>query len=459
MKITNTKRRSPWIDNIFIIAILVMTSVTFILIMNVMKNHKVQDPIQQATHEIIPEPKQEVAVESITSAYPGIKEFVEKDNDAQYPFTIHYPQTEYDGFNQQVLDYVEELKTAYATEQQKNNRVSKLDVSFETLQHLSGNYSFVMRAVTYFADQDSQVEMHTFHINPETGKELAIQDVVDHNLEKLKRMASVVRHEIHHSPLLKDDVIDESVWQPTEPMWVNYQNFALTDDSLILYFGTGEFTKRQAGPATVEIPLSKLNPFIAKRFQVETDETQKEKTIALTFDDGPDPIYTVRILKTLDKYNAKATFFMLGNRVNSYPAIAKKVAEAGHEIGNHSWNHPSLTGVTDTELLSEVTGTSEIIKAATGKTATVFRPPYGAVDDRVRESTKLPVVLWNVDTLDWEHHDPELLLKHVTDATRSGSIILMHDIHKSTADGLDAVLENLQSQGYKFVTVSEMDDY
>lgn len=459
MKITNTKRRSPWIDKIFIIAIVVMTSVAFILIMNVMKNPKDQGPIKQATHEIIPEPKQEVAVESITSSYPGIKEFVETANGAQYPFTIHYPQTEYDRFNQQVLDYVEELKTTYATEQKKNNRVSKLDVSFETLQHLSGNYSFVMRAVTYFADQDSQVEMHTFHINPETGNELAIQDIVDHNLEKLKRIASVVRDEIHHSPLLKDDVIDESVWQPTEPMWVNYQNFALTDDSLILYFGTGEFTKRQAGPATVEIPLNKLNPFIAKRFQVATDDTKKEKTIALTFDDGPDPIYTERILKTLDKYNAKATFFMLGNRVHSYPAIAKKVAEAGHEIGNHSWNHPSLTGVTDTELLSEVTGTSDIIKAATGKTATVFRPPYGAVDDRVRESTKLPVVLWNVDTLDWEHHDPELLLEHVTEATRAGSIILMHDIHKSTADGLDAVLENLQSQGYKFVTVSEMDDY
>src|SRR5699024_4482764 len=143
------KRRSPWIDKIFIIAIVVMTSVAFILIMNVMKNPKDQGPIKQATHEIIPEPKQEVAVESITSSYPGIKEFVETANGAQYPFTIHYPQTEYDGFNQRVLDYVEELKTTYATEQKKNNRVSKLDVSFETLQHLSGNYSFVMRAVTY----------------------------------------------------------------------------------------------------------------------------------------------------------------------------------------------------------------------------------------------------------------------------------------------------------------------
>lgn len=458
MNDTNKRRRSSWIDRALIITIISLVSITLLLIVNVMKT-KDTSSTKHVTHEIIPAPKQEVSVESIISPYPGIKMFTEIPKDSKYPFIIRYPQTEYDGFNQQMLDYIDELKTRYAEEQQKKNKVSKLDVSFETLQHLSGNYSFVMRAVTYFADQDSQMEIQTFHINPETGEELKIEDIVDHNLEKLKRMARVVRDEIHNSPLLKGDVIKESVWQPTEPMWVNYRNFALTDDSLILYFGTGEFTKRQAGPATIEIPLRKLNPFLAKEFQVATDDTKKEKTIALTFDDGPDPTYTVRILETLEKYDAKATFFMLGNRVHSYPSIAKKVAEAGHEIGNHSWNHPSLTGITDVALQSEVKGTSDIIEAITGQPATVFRPPYGAVDDRVRESTKLPVVLWNVDTLDWEHHDPELLLEHIAEDARAGSIILMHDIHKSTADGLDAVLENLQSQGYKFVTVSEMDDY
>ncbi|PIC77784.1 1,4-beta-xylanase [Sporosarcina sp. P19] len=458
MKDTNKKRRSPWIDRALIITIITLVSITLLLIVNVIKN-KESSSAKQVTHEVIPAPKQKVSIESTTSPYPGIKMLTEKPEDSKYPFVIRYPQTEYDCFNRQVLDYVDELKTTYANKQQKKKRVSKLDVSFETLQHLSGNYSFVMTAVTYFADQDSQTEIQTFHINPETGNELIIEDIVDHNLEKLKRMVSVVRDEIHHSPSLQDDVIKESVWHPTEPMWVNYRNFALTDDSLILYFGTGEFTKRQAGPATVEIPLRKLNPFLAKEFQVATDDTKKEKTIALTFDDGPDPNYTVRILKTLEKYDAKATFFMLGNRVNSYPDIAKKVAEAGHEIGNHSWNHPSLTGIPDDALHSEVKGTSDIIEAVIGQPATVFRPPYGAVDDRVRESTKLPVVLWNVDTLDWEHHDPELLFEHIIEDARAGSIILMHDIHKSTADGLDAVLENLQSQGYKFVTVSEMDDY
>lgn len=459
MKNKKIKRRSLWIDGAFIIAILTMTAITLFLIVNVMSKDKDTGTTKTVAQEVIEAPKQEVLVESSTSSYPGIKIVTETPKKSKHPFIIRYPQTEYDGFNEGMLDYVKEMKIAYATIQQQEGRVTKLDVSFETLQHLSGNYSFVMQAVTYFADRDSQTEVQTFHINPETGKELTIEDIVGHDLENLKRMASVVRDEIHSSSVLKDDVIEDSVWQPTEPMWVNYRNFALTDDSLILYFGTGEFTKRQAGPAMVEIPLQKLNPFLASRFQIATNQSSKQKTIALTFDDGPDPDYTVRILDILDKYKAKATFFMVGKRVHTYPEIAKKVAKAGHELGNHTWNHPSLTKVDDTTLYNEVRSTSDIIEGVTGQLATVFRPPYGAVDDKVRESTKLPVVLWSVDTLDWEHHDPELLLAHIEKDVRPGSIILMHDIHETTADGLDAVLEYLQSQNYKFVTVSELDSY
>ena len=459
MKNNTKKRRSLWIDSAFIIAILSMTAITLFLIVNVMNKDKGSNTTTTVAQEIITAPAQEVSTESITSSYPGIKIATETPKASKHPFIIRYPQTEYDGFNERVLEYVANLKIAYAAIQQQEGRVTKLDVSFETLQHLSGNYSFVMKAITYFADKDSQTEVQTFHINPETGKELAIEDIVGNDIEKLKRMASVVRDEIHTSPVFKDDVIKDSVWQPTEPMWVNYRNFALTDDSLILYFGTGEFTKRQAGPAAVEIPLHKLNPLLASRFQVATDQSTKQKNIALTFDDGPDPDYTVRILDILEKHKAKATFFMVGKRVHTYPEIAKKVAKAGHEIGNHTWNHPSLTKVDDTTLYNEVRSTSDIIEGVTGQLATVFRPPYGDVDDRVRESTKLPVVLWSVDTLDWEHHDPEILLAHIEKDVRPGSVILMHDIHESTADGLEAVLKYLQSQNYKFVTVSELDSY
>ena len=187
-----------------------------------------------------------------------------------------------------------------------------------------------------------------------------------------------------------------------------------------------------------------------------TGETVVKK-VALTFDDGPDPKITTQILETLEKYDAKATFFMLGSRVEYYPDIAKNVKDAGHELGNHTWNHPDLTKAGAEKVRNEIHRTSTIIETVTGTKATAFRPPYGAVNQKVRSQTNLPVVLWDVDTLDWKHRDANQLLVKIKEKTKDGSIILMHDIHQATADGLDDVLAYLQSEGYIFVTVSEME--
>jgi peptidoglycan-N-acetylglucosamine deacetylase len=180
--------------------------------------------------------------------------------------------------------------------------------------------------------------------------------------------------------------------------------------------------------------------------------------VALTFDDGPDPKVTTKILATLKKYDAQATFFMLGSRVEYYPEIAKDVINAGHELGNHTWTHPNLTNASIKKINSEITRTSAIIEKVTGTKADIFRPPYGAINKTVRQQTDLPVILWDVDTLDWKHRNANQLLAHVKKSTRDGSIILMHDIHQSTADGLEAVLAYLDGEGYTFVTVSELED-
>lgn len=107
-------------------------------------------------------------------------------------------------------------------------------------------------------------------------------------------------------------------------------------------------------------------------------------------------------------------------------------------------------------IRNEVNNTTATIENATGGKVTVFRPPYGAVNASVREQIGLPVIMWDVDTLDWKHRNANQLLTYVKNQTKAGSIVLMHDIHQSTADGLDAVMAYLQSEGYTFVTISEM---
>ena len=165
---------------------------------------------------------------------------------------------------------------------------------------------------------------------------------------------------------------------------------------------------------------------------------------------------TRQILKTLEKYKAKATFFVIGQEVVKYPEVLKEVYEAGHEIGNHTYNHEKLTTLSQKEVKHQIQSTDEIIKSVIGKNATVFRPPYGSYDETIIKQLKVPSVMWTIDTLDWKHRDPEKTALAIEEQVNNGSIILMHDIHQATADALETILLDLQQQGYKFVTVLEL---
>ncbi|MGE7915766.1 polysaccharide deacetylase family protein [Lysinibacillus xylanilyticus] len=182
----------------------------------------------------------------------------------------------------------------------------------------------------------------------------------------------------------------------------------------------------------------------------------QKKRVALTFDDGPDAKVTPQVLAILKKYDAKATFFMVGTNVSKNPAIVEQVYEAGHEIGNHTWNHSKLTSLSTSAVKQEVDKTSNAIYNAIGQYPTVFRPPYGATNDKVRSVITMPSILWSIDTLDWKHRNADKVLSYVKASAKDGSIILMHDIHQSTANGLENVILYLQKQGYEFVTVSEI---
>jgi len=181
-----------------------------------------------------------------------------------------------------------------------------------------------------------------------------------------------------------------------------------------------------------------------------------KKRVALTFDDGPDAKVTPQILAILKKYNVKATFFMVGKNASNNPKTAEQVYKEGHEIGNHTWNHPKLTNLAKASVKEEVDRTSNAIYKAIGQYPTVFRPPYGATSDQVRSVITMPSILWSIDTLDWKHRNADKILTYVKASVNDGSIILMHDIHQTTADGLENVILFLQKQGYECVTVSDI---
>ena len=186
---------------------------------------------------------------------------------------------------------------------------------------------------------------------------------------------------------------------------------------------------------------------------------KKRPMVALTFDDGPHPINTFRILRALKKYNASATFFMLGNCVKSNPDIPSQVIAQGCEIGTHSMSHPNLVKLDDSNVEMQIGTSSEIIGQKSGKKIHLLRPPYGSYNDIVKQKAKeydLAIILWNIDTEDWKSKNADKIVEHVLTHVEDGDIILMHDIYDTSAEAAERILEELTKQGYQFVTVSEL---
>lgn len=190
--------------------------------------------------------------------------------------------------------------------------------------------------------------------------------------------------------------------------------------------------------------------------QEQPVEQVHQKRIALTFDDGPHQNVTSQILTTLKKYEVKATFFVIGQNVVKYPDIVKKADAYGHEIASHSWSHKNLTKLNAQQMHAEIDRANEAICDATGKIPTMYRPPYGAIDEKVRETIDLTPVLWNIDTLDWQHKSPKKTLANLKAQAKDNGIILMHDIHQQSADALEEVILYLKDEGYEFVTTSQL---
>jgi len=190
-----------------------------------------------------------------------------------------------------------------------------------------------------------------------------------------------------------------------------------------------------------------------------SSKSKGKKYVALTFDDGPSSSVTPRVLNYLDQYNAVATFYMLGNQVKANPRIARDVANRGHEIASHSVSHADLTGLGPNGVDKEFANAKSIIKKTTGVTPRTFRPPYGAINQNVKNKAKKynqPLILWSVDSLDWKYRSKSAVHSRVMNNVHPGAIVLLHDIHSTTADSLPSILKDLKNQGYEFVTVSEL---
>jgi peptidoglycan/xylan/chitin deacetylase (PgdA/CDA1 family) len=222
-----------------------------------------------------------------------------------------------------------------------------------------------------------------------------------------------------------------------------------------------EPAEKAAAPApAAEVPATPAPSSAAAKKITYSDCHVDGQYIAMTFDDGPHKTNTPRLLDMLKERHIHATFFLVGENVVDNQEIVKRILAEGHEIGNHSWSHPQLSAMSDAKVRDELQKTQDAIKKACGMTPTLLRPPYGAFTARQRNWAHgewgFTCILWDVDPQDWKYRNAEHVKREILKAAVSGSIVLSHDIHKTTVDAMPEVLDTLRDRGFKFVTVSEL---
>ncbi|MDE7327083.1 MAG: polysaccharide deacetylase family protein, partial [Lachnospiraceae bacterium] len=178
--------------------------------------------------------------------------------------------------------------------------------------------------------------------------------------------------------------------------------------------------------------------------------------IALTFDDGPFTSVTNRIVDVLLEYDASATFFVVGSRLEMYSDTLKRVYGSGFEVASHTWSHKNLNKLTEEEIIKEIGDTVDGLNKYITVENVLLRPPYGNADETVRNLAGTPLINWSLDSQDWRSRDAKKIIAHVLDTVQDGDIILMHDLYESTAEAVEYLVPELIKRGYRLVSVSEL---
>ena len=418
-----------------------------------------------------------------SSKYPGVDLITEITDKEKYQMAVHYPKFKSKGLNKEIENYVSSVEKDFLTAVNENdnylkNHVANLYLLVEIYHNAKNTYSIVFSEESYVAGANGQQKSRIYLVDVEEGTFIQPSKILkdtEQNREELYALISKkFKESKEYSPYLFEEELKD--WAMNEKN--HFSNLYFKDKSAVFKFNKYEVTAGAAGMPEIIVPFEDIQDLLTDEWkdrllidhqgqqnqapdeQIEDSKSEEPSTsgkrVALTFDDGPHPKNTLKIIELLNKYEAKATFFMLGNRVDFYPEVARKVADEGHELGNHTWNHKDLSTLSKEEGIQEIERTNDAIKSATGRESTVFRPPYGAINKQVQSSIASPTILWTIDTLDWKSHNPDQIVKIVEENVKDGSIILMHDIHETSVEAIEPMLKYLKTEGYECVRVSEL---
>lgn len=405
----------------------------------------------------------EVKSETIES---GIELELETKEAQLFTSQIKYPFTKIEAIDVPIKQWIVEQENAFYDELEQISFIfpkkiaAHFSIDTEITKVNDSIFSFQLNQEQHLEDDNYYAIVKTFVIDLKNERIIDINDVIDINDENKKRLHNYLKENRKQNNLTVTQ-IDNKIKSLSDSNWL------LTKDELILLFNDQTADLKQINK--IKMPYKEIKQILTKDYRAlfvsEPKKTKKEakketdKLIALTFDDGPNDTTTPKILKTLEKYDVKATFFMLSSSAKKYPKIAKLVAEQGHEVANHTINHPNLNLVKKSRIEREIIESQKVIEEITGVKPSLFRPPYGEYNKtviKVAEKSDQTIILWSVDSYDWKSKNKKKIINQIKKQKTPRSIILMHDIHETTADSVEGIIKHLQKSGYEFVTVSEL---
>lgn len=298
-------------------------------------------------------------------------------------------------------------------------------------------------------------EMYIYNFSKKTGDTLVPPQVF---LEDYRAYCSDYFIE-YFSDKYDDDELVEGWAENLSPSEENFNKFVTTDKGVTFFFEDCDILIDDTGITCAGIAAMQAEPILRDKI-LERYIDPNKPMVALTYDDGPGLKSEDRILDCLQQNNVVATFFYQGIFIEGREEKIDRARKMGCEIGHHTWSHPVLTDLETKDLKRQFDKTNKAIYDACGVYPTVFRPSYGETDSKVNKMANMPVIMWSVDTLDWESRNGKKVFNLVKNSGNlDGDIILLHSIHNSTADATEMLIPWLKAKGYQLVTVTELIKY
>ncbi len=373
---------------------------------------------------------------------------------------VNYPKKDNPILDNEIKIWIDKILKSYELQTAKKN--ADLSITYESYV-IDDKYISVAFEIIYNNESYAHPEylVKTFNYDKQNKKIIKLNDV--YSEDALKKIKEKILEKINlYDSKVVGDVINE---------WI------FTHKGIKFLLGKGKYTPSSDGVINVVFSKELLKDsgiayfddkkqddvkdevvVIDDSLKVKEKDTNGKKLIAITFDDGPGQ-YTEKLLEILKKYDAKATFYVLGTQISKYPNTLKKIANSGHEIASHTWDHKQLTRLSDKDVETEFLKTKAEINRVVEIDVNMVRAPYGSVDSRVKKIAKnngIYFVHWSIDTLDWKTKNSKAIQDVIIKNAKDGAIVLCHDIHKQTVGAMDTVFDKLKKDGYEFVTVSEL---